>query len=680
VNEQRSRGHDSGRLARIGNALAILPLRVMIPLLLMLFGVALGVHNLHDAMTNDASRVERQASQALTADLLKLQASIEGLLRWGKEELAWGELGSLAAHPEFDVALLLDERGQVIAASRHELRGMAPRSAPLDFELPSDEAMARARERRASEVHVTDGGTRVVGFTPVVLGARPGEIRPGRVGMLIVAEDLTSLKAEAWSGDERSVLASILFTAALAAALALLFHAMLTSRVSRLVSVVERFSTRDTGVRSGLSGRDELARVAHAVDSMLDEIVVARRRLEESEGKVRLLLDSTAEAICGTDVGGRCTFCNAAAVRLMHAEVGDELLGRPILGITNDGGKSVTHAVDASAAAEERTVRRTDGTEFPAATWARPLLTNGTVIGQVVTFMDITERRRAEEERAHLLANAGWARARAQVAVRARDEFLSIASHELRTPLTTLLLQVDSFERLLCRGDDTGPSRVTERVAILRRQARRLAALIEEMLDVSRISLTGLSLRLEETDLAAVVHDVVERQRPLASSAGCELCVSLECDACTGYWDRLRLEQLVGNLLSNAIKYGAGRPVELIVTGDAEQVTLVVADQGIGIDEHAQERIFERFERAVSATNYGGFGLGLWLVREVARALEGSVRVDSRPGAGARFTVDLPRRPRKLPVETSAQEVSEQAVSSLPGDCAKLRPAASVTG
>jgi PAS domain S-box-containing protein len=678
VNQERSRGHDSGRVARIGNALAILLFRVVIPLMLVLFGVALGVHNLRDAMMKDARRVEQRASQDLRADLITLQASIEALLRWGKEEHLWGELGSLAAHPEFDVAILLDEHDEVMVASRHELRGLMPRDARLDFELPSEEAMARAQERRSGEVHVTNGGTKVVGFTPVVLGprgARVGELGPQRIGMLIVAEDLTSLKAEAWSSGEQSVLASLFFTAGLAAALAMLFHAMLTSRVSRLVSVLEQSGARGRGVRSGLSGRDEFARAAHAVDRMLDEIVVGRNRLEESEGKVRLLLDSTAEAICGTDLCGRCTFCNVAAVRLMHADGGDELLGRTIPGITSEPGKLVTHASDASAAADTRIVRRADGTEFPAATWTRPLLTSGTVIGHVVTFMDITEVLRAEEERAHLLANERRARARAQEEVRARDEFLSIASHELRTPLTTLLLQVDSFQRLLCRGDDTGSARVDERLAILRRQARRLASLIEDMLDVSRISLTGLALRLSDTDFAAVVREVAERHRSIASSAGCELHVRLDSDPCTGYWDRTRLEQLVGNLLSNAIKYGAGRPVELVLTGDAKQVTLVVADQGIGIEEQAQERIFERFERAVSTENYGGFGVGLWLVREVARALDGSVRVESSPGAGARFTVDLPRRPKAPPTEASAQEAS-LPLPSPGGSC----PAPSITG
>jgi signal transduction histidine kinase len=110
-----------------------------------------------------------------------------------------------------------------------------------------------------------------------------------------------------------------------------------------------------------------------------------------------------------------------------------------------------------------------------------------------------------------------------------------------------------------------------------------------------------------------------------------------------GGWDRLRLEQITTNLLSNAIKYGPGKPIEITLAGDEQRATLRVRDQGIGIAAEDHGRIFERFERAVSPRRYGGFGLGLWIVRRVADALGGTIDVESRPGAGATFTVTLPR-------------------------------------
>jgi signal transduction histidine kinase len=108
-----------------------------------------------------------------------------------------------------------------------------------------------------------------------------------------------------------------------------------------------------------------------------------------------------------------------------------------------------------------------------------------------------------------------------------------------------------------------------------------------------------------------------------------------------GHWDGLRLEQVIDNLLGNAAKYGPGRPISLSVKKEGVVARLTVQDQGMGIAPEDQARIFERFERAVSE-NHGGFGLGLWISREVVRAHQGRIRVESTPGQGALFTVELP--------------------------------------
>jgi signal transduction histidine kinase len=123
-----------------------------------------------------------------------------------------------------------------------------------------------------------------------------------------------------------------------------------------------------------------------------------------------------------------------------------------------------------------------------------------------------------------------------------------------------------------------------------------------------------------------------------------------------GRWDRTRLEQIVGNLLSNAAKYGAGRPVEVTVSSDSETSRLTVRDHGIGIDLEHQARIFDRFERAVSVRHYGGLGLGLWIVRQIVEAHGGSISVESSPGKGSAFTVELPRQPAASPVAESLSD------------------------
>ena len=111
-----------------------------------------------------------------------------------------------------------------------------------------------------------------------------------------------------------------------------------------------------------------------------------------------------------------------------------------------------------------------------------------------------------------------------------------------------------------------------------------------------------------------------------------------------GRWDRLRLEQVFGNLLSNAIKYGGGHPIEVAVSrnGNGHTAKLEVTDHGIGISAEDQARLFNRFERAVSIESFGGLGLGLYITRQIVTAHGGTIRVESQPGAGATFVVELP--------------------------------------
>lgn len=231
----------------------------------------------------------------------------------------------------------------------------------------------------------------------------------------------------------------------------------------------------------------------------------------------------------------------------------------------------------------------------------------------------------------------------AQLAVRARDDFLTIASHELRTPLTPMQLQVDGLLRAGKRGDLTA-ERATPRLEMIKRQVERLARLITNLLDISRISAGRLQLEIEDVDLAATVNDVLDRFREELLAAGCPVDLSASASI-VGRWDRLRLDQIVTNLLSNAIKYGAGKPIDVALWDLGDRARLTVRDRGIGIAPDQQARIFERFERAVSSENYSGFGMGLWIVRQIADALGATIEVHSHPGDGATFTVDLPKTP-----------------------------------
>jgi signal transduction histidine kinase len=236
-------------------------------------------------------------------------------------------------------------------------------------------------------------------------------------------------------------------------------------------------------------------------------------------------------------------------------------------------------------------------------------------------------------------------------AIRSRDRFLSIASHELRTPLTSLRLQTQSVLRGTRAGQPCSSAKLTTKMEMMARQVQRLGHLVEELLDIARVREGRMRFHLEELDLMEVVREVAMRFQEELGRNGNTLVLRGE-GGIRGNWDRMRLEQVVTNLLSNAVKYGRGRPITLMVGQDDTMVRLTVRDEGIGIAERDQKRIFERFERAVSEQHYGGLGLGLWIVREILAGMGGTISVHSQPEMGAAFTVELPRHAAWQPEPT----------------------------
>jgi predicted ATPase/signal transduction histidine kinase len=227
----------------------------------------------------------------------------------------------------------------------------------------------------------------------------------------------------------------------------------------------------------------------------------------------------------------------------------------------------------------------------------------------------------------------------AQEAILLRDEFLTVASHELYTPITSLKLSMQSLER----ATSSAPSAVASRAfQNARRQILRLTRLIDELLSVSRLQAGQVHLQLEEVDLAAITRDIVEHFREESARSSSPLLIHTD-PRVIGRWDRSRLEQIITNLLANALKFGSHKPIEISVTSDDGTALLTVQDHGIGIAPDKLPHIFERFVRAVSVREYGGLGLGLYIVHELVSALGGTVRIDSTPGAGTCFTVLLPR-------------------------------------
>jgi signal transduction histidine kinase len=231
----------------------------------------------------------------------------------------------------------------------------------------------------------------------------------------------------------------------------------------------------------------------------------------------------------------------------------------------------------------------------------------------------------------------------AEDAVRAREQFLSIASHELKTPLTSVKASAQLLERRM-RQPDSDPARVSSLVSQLQGEIGRLEHLVADLLDATRIQQGRLELRREPVDLVVLARQGIERFEQVPERLPAHRLV-LDSDATvSGVWDAARLDQVITNLLSNALKYSpGGGEVRLRVRDLGDQAEIAVSDEGIGITAREREQLFQPFARGdIARQSIGGTGLGLFITREIIDRHEGAIEVESEPGSGSTFTVRLP--------------------------------------
>lgn len=265
----------------------------------------------------------------------------------------------------------------------------------------------------------------------------------------------------------------------------------------------------------------------------------------------------------------------------------------------------------------------------------------GEIIGGLAIIHDVTERKRAEEERLQLLREQA-ARAAAEEAIGARDLFLSVASHELRTPITALQGYADLLQRYAEREGISQPQ-LQRGLRAISDQAGRLNRLIESLMDLSRIQSGHLSMERLPLDLTALVRRVAEAHEAMLEHHTLELNAPEE--AVIVEADELRLEQVLQNLLGNAIKYSPdGGRIQINLCRRDERVCLEVSDEGVGIPRDALPHLFDPFYRAGTSDTrrIGGLGLGLAVVKEIVTRHEGTIEVLSTEGEGSTFTICLP--------------------------------------
>jgi two-component system, OmpR family, sensor kinase len=226
-------------------------------------------------------------------------------------------------------------------------------------------------------------------------------------------------------------------------------------------------------------------------------------------------------------------------------------------------------------------------------------------------------------------------------AVAVRDEFIAIAAHELRNPMSAIVLSVQNIKLATERSPEVRPARLEAKLEALEKRIHHYVRRASLLLDVTRLTSGKFELEYEPVDLSQLTREVADGFAEESSTAQCPLEVRVQ-DGIVGQWDRLGLEQVLMNLVSNAVKYGAGKPVSIRLHASADWATLEVSDAGMGISLDDQERIFEKFERAVRRRQHGGFGMGLWITRQIVERLGGTIRVRSKPGLGSSFTVSFP--------------------------------------
>lgn len=373
------------------------------------------------------------------------------------------------------------------------------------------------------------------------------------------------------------------------------------------------------------------------------EVATRTADLRASEARYRLLFEQSSDAILLGAPDGRILAANPAAAQLFGWPV-DEICRRGRAGLIDPTDTRLALAL----AEQERTgqvraelrYQRADGTIFPGE-MAAALFQDAD--GQAHTSLIIRDISAQK-----LLAAAETAaRQAAEEASRAKSNFLANMSHELRTPLTTIIGYSEMLEEDGEEGTDRGAAAILSDVRKIHHAAEHLLALINDVLDLSKIEAGKLAILADPFEVATLLEDVTALVQPLVARRANTLHLAPENPLGTIRADRMRVRQILFNLLSNAAKFTAHGQITLRAYRRAEDIYFEVQDTGIGMSLEVLAKLFQPFTQADATTTrqYGGTGLGLALSRNLCVLMGGSLTVVSAPGQGSTFTVQLPTRP-----------------------------------
>lgn len=376
--------------------------------------------------------------------------------------------------------------------------------------------------------------------------------------------------------------------------------------------------------------------------------ITERKRSDQEIVFQAHLLSAVEQAVIATDLDGTIVYWNSFAESL-YGWSATEAVGSNILEITpadtqrEQAQEILSRLKQGRSWSGEFLVRRKDGYVFPVMVTDSPILDEqGKLFGMVGVSVDISERKRAEEERERLHESEREARAEAEKANRLKDEFLATLSHELRNPLNVIL----GYAEVLLRSEEARSSQFVKRAAeVLKRNALAQSRLVRDLLDLSRLHIGKLSLNLEEVSLMTIINNAVETVSGDVAAKQIELKVEGFEEVIFVKADPLRLEQIIWNLLNNAVKFTpAGGTITIRVGSEKGQAILTVEDTGQGIAPEFLPHVFEMFRQADASSSrpHSGMGIGLALVRQLIDLHGGTVSAASVLGQGAKFTIQLP--------------------------------------
>jgi len=486
-------------------------------------------------------------------------------------------------------------------------------------------------------------------YSPVVF--RAAGLRPVTIGYARIALSTADLRRWIRLLVAGGALGALLFTVLVVAVSNRLAGRFVVEPILALHRDVERFREGQLPVAPAGPAGDEIGEL-HAEFAAVSRAVREREeQLRESESRNALLLSSMAEGMYGVDARGSCTFVNAAFLRILGYERPGDLVGKNLH-------EMIHHSrADGSCYPEEectifRAFRegrgfhsdaevfwRTDGTSIPVEFWSYPILAAGRVLGAVVTFVDVTERKRLEAEVGAHAAALERQNAELRSLDVMKDALIRDVTHELKTPVAKQAMQVELLRRVL--GPES-PQAAGEALEAMERSIRRQAQVIRNLLDLSRLESGGRRYTVAPLQLEELVREVLEDYRGTLGTGA----VALETDLVPvrALGDREMLWHVVSNLLNNALKFlEPGRPGRIRVTTAAEggRAVVRVADNGTGLSAEELGRAFEKFYQGSASIE--GAGVGLSISRTIVEELGGTVTLESPGrGGGATATVSLP--------------------------------------